>query len=704
MNSQNFTSDSFHSDELRNRWTDHFNPPALINDLGCFQVGPDPMAIRNFMFPPFSGKGEATAMLYVNGHHPATDGVKVGYTWYPDRVVRTCQMDGFEIETVTRATASDPAALIHLTIRNPGKESRKATVGIKTAGRLIHTIEGWASIGPEIDTGWASIFTEGHEWDVHPEKWEWDKALGALRFTSVPKAFSIQGTRPHPDRVESKDLFFDLELSPEESFDIHFVCALGETMQGAEELFRKLADDFPSTFQQAKGTWDKKIDSAFTPGNEKFSGNFPTLFTDEEDLARLYYHGAMGVLCCHRDNPLSQYGRTYVTLTPHNWTTASFLWDMMIAATGYAIFDPEILRKMIEVWLKADLQKYLATDYVTGKGLGYWYAVNNSAVVRLSYDYLRWSGDFDWLDKELNGKPILDHLEEHALHWHNLDHHGHGLADCGGVFNLLECVTTYIHEVAGFNALWVAAIRHVASFRKIKGQEDRAKELEKDADILLKNVLDLYCEGKGYWSCRQPDGSKNEIKHIHDFIAVLESIPGDLSDSMKKEMAAYFQSDHQTECWMRALSLRDDDVHRSFRVDWQWSGSYCSLPGQVVNGLYRIGHGELALDWLRRFSKVARQGPIGQAHWVETLRSGPEGGPLKCAGDPTHGTDWVCSANGIYPAMFIEGVFGIEATLTEGLKWRGDWGDFDPHARLENLCYQGKRYRVTKDGIEEITP
>ncbi|MCA9412257.1 MAG: hypothetical protein KC944_13660, partial [Candidatus Omnitrophica bacterium] len=119
---------------------------------------------------------------------------------------------------------------------------------------------------------------------------------------------------------------------------------------------------------------------------------------------------------------------------------------------------------------------------------------------------------------------------------------------------------------------------------------------------------------------------------------------------------------------------------------------------------YRIGHGELALDWLRRFSKVARQGPIGQAHWVETLRSGPEGGPLKCAGDPTHGTDWVCSANGIYPAMFIEGVFGIEATLTEGLKWRGDWGDFDPHARLENLCYQGKRYRVTKDGIEEITP
>ncbi|MCA9431015.1 MAG: hypothetical protein KC940_10960, partial [Candidatus Omnitrophica bacterium] len=99
MNSQNFTSDSFHSDELRNRWTDHFNPPALINDLGCFQVGPDPMAIRNFMFPPFSGKGEATAMLYVNGHHPATDGVKVGYTWYPDRVVRNCQMDGFEIET-----------------------------------------------------------------------------------------------------------------------------------------------------------------------------------------------------------------------------------------------------------------------------------------------------------------------------------------------------------------------------------------------------------------------------------------------------------------------------------------------------------------------------------------------------------------------------------------------------------------------------
>ena len=677
--------------EMNKQWKDHFNLPPCVNDLGSFRMQREPMGIQDFMFPPFSGKNEGTCMLYINRKHPASEGATIGFTWYPDRVRRRSEVDDIEIETITQAASDAPVALISLKLKNSGNQSRNIEVGIKVAGRLIHTIDGWASMGPEIKHPLG-----------HPEKWRYDANLGAMCFSSQPKAFSVQGSLPAPDDVEEKTLLYKVDLPPDGSWKVNFVVALGESEKEAAHRFQDHVNNFEKVSLKARMRWEEKIKAAFTPGNSIFSGHFPTLHTENENLARFYYMGFMGSLCCRRSNPLSVYGDAYITLLPNNWTTATFLWDMMIAATYYALLDPAVLRKMIEVWLAMDLQKYLAVDYVTGKGLGVWYAVNNTATVRMAYTYLRYTGDFKWLDKQVNGKTVLEHLEGHALAWHDLDKNGHGLADCGGVENLLECVSTYTHEVAGFNAMWVAALRQIADFHKIKGNSSKAKYFEEDAGLLLKNTLSLYAHGKGYWRCRQPDGSYNEVRHIYDLIAVLESIAGDLPKKVADEMAEYFRREHQTKCWMRGTSSWDDDIHRDFRVDLQWTGSYPSLPAQVINGLYKIGYGYMAFDWLCRISPIAYQGPIGQGHWVETVYPPFRGGAYKCDSFFPYGTDWTVASNGAIPAMFIESVFGVNATLNDGIKWIDRWGPFDPDARLENLFYQGKNYRVTRKGIEEM--
>lgn len=703
MTSNNWHSvDALGSEEMVTHWRDHFSPPALVNDLGCFQVMPDPMGIRDFLMPPFSGKGEGTGMLYINRKHPASEDVPVGYTWYPDRVRRRATFEGLEVETVTQAAAGEPAALVRLTLTNASSTPRRVEVGIKVAGQLVHTIDGWASMAPTIYHGWTDLCSGMDPKSEHPERWRYDGEVGGMRFSSQPKAYSVHGTRPRPDRVEGKTFLYDVSLSAGDTWSLCFVVALGETEREAAERFIRLADAFDETSRKARQSWQEKIEAAFVPNNPVFSGHLPAFHTTEENLARLYYMAFAGSLCCRRSNPLSRYGTTYVTLTPNNWTTASFLWDMMIAAPFYAMLDPLILRKMIKVWLEADLRKCHSVEYVTGKGLSSWYAVNNTAIVRLAYDYLRWSGDFEWLDDSIRGKTILEHLEEHALSWHELDRHGHGLADCGGVLNLLECVSTYVHEVPSFNAMWVAALRQVAAVRRLRGEHRRAEALEEDAALLLKNTMGLYADGKGFWRCRGPDGSYNEVRHVYDFIAALESIAEDLPAHVREEMADYFQREHQTGCWMRGLSTWDDDAHRSTRVDLQWTGSYPSLPAQAINGLYRIGRGEAALQWLRRISPIALQGPLGQAHWVETVRPPFKGGAYKCAADPTHGADWVVVSNGAYPAMFIESIFGVRATLNDGLQWSGRWHSFDPDARLENLHYQGHNYRVTRKGIERL--
>ncbi|MCD6384680.1 hypothetical protein J7M23_02780 [Candidatus Sumerlaeota bacterium] len=680
--------DQLASAEMWQYWRDHFSHPPLFNDLGCFRTGPNPMDIHNFMFPPFSGNGEATAILYLNRQHPALCDVQVGYTWYPDRVRRRTKFEGLDVETVTRALPDEPGALIRLTLLNPSSEKRSVEVGIKLAGRLKYTIDEWAGIAPMIGV-----------MDEHKESWSFEKQLGAMCFSSAPKAFSYQGTSPPPDRVEGKTFMYQVELGPGERWTLNFVAALGESEEIARQRYIKHINGFDQSCELVLRKWNDRIQKAFIPGNDLYSGHLPALITENEDLLRLYLMTTLGCLVLRRNNPISSYGTAYVTLSPNYWTTASFLWDMMIAAPFYALLDPEVMRKHIEVWLGVDIKNYLATDYVTGKPLGVWYAVNSSAIVRLSYNYLRFTGNFNWLNHQVNGRPIIDHLQEHALEWHNLDKHGHGLADCGGVANLLECVSTYTHEVAAFNAMWVAALRQVAELRRLRGEHSIAEKLENDASQLLRNVMTLYAEGKGYWRCRQPDGSFNDVHHIYDFIAVLESIADDLPKNVQQEMATYFFENHQTENWMCALAHWDDDAHRAWRVDLQWTGAYPSLPAQVINGLFKIGYADKAFEWLLRIAPVAYQGPLGQAHWVHPLYPSFKGGAWKCSYILGFMADWTVAANGAYPAMVIESLFGVNATLDKGLKFKGVAPQLDKGASLRNLRYQGKNYHIDRNGI-----
>ncbi len=684
--------DGLATGEMWHHWRDHFNHPPLFNDLGCFRVGPDPMAIANFMFPPFTGKGEGTAKLYIDRRQPAAAGVQVGYTWYPDRVRRRASMDGLDIETVTRALPAAPGAMIHLRISNGGSAARTFEVAVKLAGRLKHTVEGWASIGPGIDV-----------LEELSESWSHRESLGAILFAPAEKAIQVQGTRPFPDRVDGKAFLFDVTLAPGESWDLDFSAVIAESADKAVAGYTALMDDLESASAECRARWDEKASAAFEPGNGIYSGHLPRLSTGNDDLLRLYHMTTLGCLVLRRDNPLSAYGPAFVTLSPNYWTTASFLWDMMIAGPFYAMVDPALLRNHIEVWLDAGILGCHATDYVTGRPIGNWYAVNSTAIVRLAHDYLRYSGDFDWLSKPVKGRAIVDHLEEHARMWSDYDRSGHGLADCGGVLNLLECVSTYTHEVAAFNAMWVAAQRQVAAMRRLRGESAAAAALERDATGLLGRVMKLYADGKGYWRCRQPDGSLTDVHHIYDFVAVLESIADDLPANVRDEMFANFTANHRTESWTRSLAAWDDDAHRGLRVDHQWTGSFASISAQAINGLYRIGRGDEAFEWLRSVALVAHQGPIGQAHWVTPLFPGFKGGALKCSYLEPFITDWTVAANGAYPAMIVESVFGVDATLEDGLKWKGTTAALDDGARLDNLHYQGGEYAVDKSGITPLS-
>ena len=78
-------------------------------------------------------------------------------------------------------------------------------------------------------------------------------------------------------------------------------------------------------------------------------------------------------------------------------------------------------------------------------------------------------------------QECLEHLTAHALHWKTLGNQGNGLADYGQMDNLLEVISTYIHQVAGMNAGNVSDMRFVAALLDRAGASTRAAQLRPGA-------------------------------------------------------------------------------------------------------------------------------------------------------------------------------------------------------------------------------
>ena len=690
--------ESMRSITMTHKFGDLFNPPGLTNLWGCAQAAMDAVAVRSIAFPPFA-QGEMnvaplgaggellTGVLYVDGEYFASTKTPIEFVWRPDRVERRTLYKGLEITSTTIVPFESMTVAVKFTVKNTTRERRRTEIKLAINGGAAK------SVAP-----WKGAYSPG-EFDNARTV---DAGRGAVLCKSVrSEAFVMQGASPKADKVLPSWLVYGFDLAPGESRSAVFINALGATRADAERGFDAVAGRFDAVLKATTDEWNAQLRDAFTPGNKRFSGSLPVLVTTDESVKRLYQSAVMTALYFRRTTPHSVYGTTYVTLMPRYWETTTFLWDISLSAMLLAQLDPLVLRRMIETWMTLDVHQHFGTEYLTGAGVGPWYSVNDFAMCRMAREYLRWTGDAAWLDKEVGGRKVLDRLVTYAEHWRALDTNKHGLADYGGVNNLLEAVSSYVHEVAGLNAANVYNLRFAAELLEHKGQQARAAALRKEAEELGRRVNELYVEGKGIWRCRLPDGSYNEVHHCYDFGTTLITIGDLMTDRQKREMVRFFREELKTPTWMRALSTKDLDVTFSIRPDHQWTGAYTAWPSLALSGLFVAGEIDLAYDWIKGLAKSARQGPIAQAHFTEDFYP-PEanGGAIKAPSDPPYINDWACVSACAYLEPVVENIFGVSAGLFGTINARPNFGPFDAAAELRNLRYQGKTYTATKRGLK----
>lgn len=692
------TIDSMRSIVMTHKFGDLFNPPGLTNQWGCAQAAMDVVAVRSIAFPPFaqgemnvaplgSGGELLTAILFIDGEYFASTKTPIEFVWQPDRIERRAVYKGLELKSVTIVPPKTMAVAVKLTVTNRSNAQCKGEIKLAVNGGAAKSVTPWnAAASPgEFDNARTV-----------------DARRGAILCKAIhSEAFVLQGASPAPDRVLPSWLIYNLDLAQNESKSIVFVNSLGESQGFVEKNYDALINSFDTVAKATADEWNAELKAAFTPNNGRFSGYLPTLVTTDESVKRLYHSAVMSAIYFKRTTPYSVYGTTYVTLLPRYWETATFLWDISLSAMLLAMLDPAVLRRMIETWMTVNVHQHFGTEFLTGVGIGPWYSVNDFAMSRMAREYLRWTGDKGWLDKEIGGKKVSDLLVSYAEHWRALDTNKHGLADYGGVTNLLEAVSSYVHEVAGLNAANVFNLRFAAELLDFKGQKQKAESLRKEATELAARVNDLYVDGKGVWRCRLPDGSYNEVHHCYDFGTTLTTIGDLMSEKQKKEMVQFFRAELQTPTWMRALSTKDLDVTFSIRPDHQWTGAYTAWPALALSALFVAGEVDLAFSWMKGLARTSMQGPIAQAHFTETFVA-PEanGGAIKAPSDQPYINDWACVSGCNYLETIVASIFGVRAGLFGDITAKADFGPMEAGAELRNISYQGKIYRATTRGIE----
>ncbi len=372
--------------------------------------------------------------------------------------------------------------------------------------------------------------------------------------------------------------------------------------------------------------------------------------------------GVVTMLLMLRDQ-LPYSPRVFLVGGPRYGASVMFIWDTGMMDTLFALLEPTAMRAYILQTLQWDLDKFLAFDYYGNRAFGYRYVANYPMLFRIATTYLRVSGDRAFLDQRVGNKTVLEQLDRLALHYRDYLMPEVGLGDFGGdPWHFLECVPTYIHATAGFNAAYVSMLRDMADLYDFLGKTDLAAQRRAAADKLLKSIYpQLYVPGKGFWQSRYPDGRQFDMRHCLDFQFVSQAIGPDLPASVQKEMRDFVTSELLMKNWMRAQSLQDPAAEQSDRPDHGPMGAYSGWPPETVDGLGHLGYWTEAMDFYRRCAAATHEGAFSQGAEFYGPRKKEYDAPVRIATAGTICREALCGAG--FTDVMIRAAFGFHPSL-----------------------------------------
>jgi hypothetical protein len=503
------------------------------------------------------------------------------------------------------------------------------------------------------------------------------EVMGEVQLVARSHKFGMSAIYHFPDpptkSTDRQHVEWEFTLLPEEHREIRFY--MRASADGVASLPPAPISWFESEWIRAKDVWEERWNRAFIPGNNFFSGNAPTLVTNDTAIREIYYRSVLTLLVLLRTNLWSD--RTFIT-SGERAKGVVYYWDTSLFSTLFAMLEPKQMRAQIKLFLEQDphenavivfTSKRPASPKIINTPKGWdlrGYAANDLSIFRLTWAYLSVTQDKEFLNEKIADQTVKERLKVLATDWKKLLRKpSDKLADYGEAPNLLECVPTYINKVPSFNAANVWMMRECADIMESTGNSAEASELRSEADEMARAVMTLYEPGKGVWASVHRDGKRVEMRHCYDFATVGRFMAADLSPTIRKEMVGFVQSELLTEKWMRAQSMLDVAAANSDRPDHGPMGAYDAWPAVTVDTMCTLGYWNNAILFLRRTSVAIYEGVYAQAHEFYGPRRREYDAPVRIA--QREGCMRECTGGGAFAETIINTLFGYIPKLGQRL-------------------------------------
>ena len=706
--------------------------PSVRNFRSQALLNRDMSSLSWFVGAPYSG-GYHSGSFRINGKTP----IATEFRWLPYEALRkTKTKQGFELLSSVRMPVERNSIMWQIDVSNAAKETQNYQIDVDLIGFISKYSGNWQwwypypklkgqttkrddevelvrkYIGQDI-TSIETMVTEFEDAKPVSKKaiatWPSDeKILNSNKYsaeieentilisdteTNAIIGFTVLNKNAKITKYNSgATLHLNGELGVNKSMQIKYVMAYGDNKDSVKNELKSLEAAFDKEFASIQTQWENKWKQIFKPNNELLSGAFPVLESDDEKAKKVYYAGPLTMLYLTHTN-LPQHKKVFLTGGPRWGASITFFWDITEWSTLWATVDPEMMKEHLSAWISIDPSKYYGQDNFGGEGVGNGYSANYWALFQLIRAYITVSGDYAFLEKQIDRKRIIDHLEHYATNWQRISIHGqdgatddlYKLADFGDdEWNLLECVPTYKHIVPSFNAGYIWMMRETAAFYNKIGANKKASDLNSQAQEMIKRLLKLYA-GNGVWHSLYPNGEKIEVRHCLDFMFLGRYLPNDIPKDIKAKMMEFAYRELITDNWMRAQSLKDVAAEKSDRADHGPLGAFDGWPAGTMDALTQLGFPNKALDFYHAIEPVTNEGAWAQAHELWGENKYEKNAKVRIAERGWHNRE---SSSGIAMSqVMLKNFFGFYPSV-----------DGKPLQKINELDFEGTLYHVKYAG------
>ncbi len=352
--------------------------------------------------------------------------------------------------------------------RNTTQKERPLTIACNLINPQITKADTWTWWNPPIGAVSARYNAQLHGGAIETANSSGDAFLvfgldkpastHAVTTSNAWNYFVAHGQFPGGESVQKASSHFQYlshafgPVKPGESVTLAAIIAIDKTKDSAQRDFTETAAGIDQASEKSDAYW-----------TEAWKETNYEVVTPDDDIDRMSALSMSNAVASWDD-----INDSWVTAFSKNARGVNYLWDNGYAGFGFLFSKPSMVLATLRNLVRLDWRTSYAYSIPNKQNVGVYYAYNHAILTDLVYNYVALTGDSGFLrEKASNGKTVLDILDDNISYIHNTLQY-----DFGGNDNLLEVVSTYVHEVPDLVAATYRMALQIQELSRFGGRPD----------------------------------------------------------------------------------------------------------------------------------------------------------------------------------------------------------------------------------------